>query len=257
MRGEWEAPPAKAACHKKTHGFACVYPAEIDRKNAHMRQHAGVFAANFSSNLLWQNCFAPKKSAFCAEPRRAAAGILDVCQGGATMGLRETRLLRRMFSCGRRPKAGGAVLVSGCGLLASGDVIASALAGLRSIINRRCCYYFFLRLFNDGLFDFDDSGIGNGGYYNVGLLLRNLALKYSINMNIVNETVGVSKAGQDYKLSDYLQVKTLSQEASRIGDISFLRLTDDSSGATMRKVRKVIPIQPKGASIWDETTGTL
>ena len=69
-----------------------------------MRQHAGVFAANFSSNLLWQNCFAPKKSAFCAEPRRAAAGILDVCQGGATMGLRETRLLRRMFSYARRPK---------------------------------------------------------------------------------------------------------------------------------------------------------
>ena len=51
-----------------------------------MRQHAGVFAANFSSNLLWQNCFAPKKSASCAEPRRVAAGILDVCQGGATMG---------------------------------------------------------------------------------------------------------------------------------------------------------------------------
>ena len=98
---------------------------------------------------------------------------------------------------------------AGCGLLASGGVIASALAGLRSIINRRC-YYFFLRLFNDGLFDFDDSGIGNGGYYNVGLLLRNLALKYSINMHIVNETVAVNKAGQDYKLSDYLQVKTLS-----------------------------------------------
>ena len=136
-------------------------------------------------------------------------------------------------------------------------VIASALAGLRIIINRRC-YYFFLRLFNDGLLDFDDSGIGNGGYYNVGLLrFRNLALKYSINMHIVNETVGVNKAGQDYKLSDYLQVKTLSQEASRIGDISFLRLTDAPSGATMRKVRKVIPIQPKGASIWDETTGTL
>ena len=105
-------------------------------------------------------------------------------------------------------------------MLASGGVIASALAGLRIIINRRC-YYFFLRLFNDGLFDFDDSGIGNGGYYNVGLLLRNLALKYSINMHIVNETVGVSKAGRDYKLSDCLQVKTLSQEASRIGDISF------------------------------------
>ena len=146
---------------------------------------------------------------------------------------------------------------AGSGLLVSGGVITGALAGLRIIINRRCCYYFFLRLFNDGLFDFDDSGIGNGGYYNVGLLLRNLALKYSINTNIVNETVGVNKAGQDYKLPDYLQVKTLSQEASRIGDISFLRLTDAPSGATMRKVRKVIPIQPKGASIWDETTGTL
>ena len=146
---------------------------------------------------------------------------------------------------------------AGSGLLASGGVIASALARLRIIINRRCCYDFFLRLLNDGLFDFDDSGIGNGGYYNVGLLLlRNLALKYSINMHIVNETVGVNKAGRDYKLSDYLRVKTLSQEASRIGDI-FLRLTDASTGATMRKVGKVIPIQPKGASIWDETTGTL
>ena len=276
-----------------------------------MRQHAGVFAANFSSNLLWQNCFAPKKSAFCAEPRRAAAGILDVCQGGATTGLRETRLLRRVFFVAGGLKPGALVFVSGCGLggggfdaaggvrgsgcagfarlrdsgstfgsgggtgrgfggslsfggvcagsglLASGGVIASALAGLRSIIINRRCYYFFLRLFNDGLFDFDDSGIGNGGYYNVGLLLRNLALKYSINMNIVNETVGVNKAGRGYKLSDYLQVKTLSQEESRIGDISFLRLTDASSGATMRKVRKVILIQPKGASIWDETTGTL
>ena len=71
--------------------------------HARMRQHAGVFAANFSSNLLWQNCFAPKKSAFCAELRRVAAGILGVCQGGATMGLRQTRLLRRMFSYARRP----------------------------------------------------------------------------------------------------------------------------------------------------------
>ena len=142
------------------------------------------------------------------------------------------------------------------GGLAGSTIIAGLLTSFRTI-NRRCCYYFFLRLLNDGLFDFDDSGIGNGGYYNVGLLLRNLALKYSINMNIVNETVGVNKAGQDYKLSDYLQVKTLSQEESRIGDIPFLRLTDASSGATMRKVRKVILIQPKGASIWDETTGTL
>ncbi|MEF2924244.1 MAG: hypothetical protein U0O14_05385, partial [Oscillospiraceae bacterium] len=47
-----------------------------------------------------------------AEPRRAAAGILDVCQGGATMGLRETRLLRRMFSYARRPKGGALFLLA-------------------------------------------------------------------------------------------------------------------------------------------------
>ena len=46
-----------------------------------------------------------------------------------------------------------------------------------------------------------------------------LALKYSINMNIVDETVGINKSEQEYKLSDYLKVKTLSQEASQIGDI--------------------------------------
>lgn len=130
------------------------------------------------------------------------------------------RCLSRRISRGCGSQGFGGVGV-GSGLLVSGGVIASALAGLRIIINRRC-YYFFLRLFNDGLLDFDNGGIGNGGNYNVGLLrFRNLALKYSINMNIVNETVGVDKAGQDYKLSDYLQVKTLSQEASRIGDISF------------------------------------
>ena len=47
----------------------------------------------------------------------------------------------------------------------------------------------------------------------------NLALKYNINMNIVDETVGINKSEQEYKLSDYLKVKTLSQEASGIGDI--------------------------------------
>ena len=46
-----------------------------------------------------------------------------------------------------------------------------------------------------------------------------LALKYSINMNIVDETAGINKLNQEYKLSDYLKVKTLSQEASLIGDI--------------------------------------
>ena len=47
----------------------------------------------------------------------------------------------------------------------------------------------------------------------------NLALKYNINMNIVEEQAGINKSEQEYKLSDYLKVKTLSQEASGIGDI--------------------------------------
>ena len=34
-------------------------------------------------------------------------------------------------------------------------------------------------------------------------------------------------------------------------------LTASAQGAIMRKARKVILIQQKGASIWDETTGTL
>lgn len=160
---------------------------------------------------------------------------------------------------GRTGRGFGGSLSSG-GVCAGGGLVGSVT--IADVLTRLCtingsCCRFFLRLFNDGLFDFDNGGIGNGGNYNVGLLLRNLALKYSINMNIVNEAVGVNKAGRGYKLSDYLQVKTLSQEESRIGDISFLRLTDASSGATMRKVRKVILIQPKGAGIWDETTGTL
>ena len=79
-----------------------------------MLTHAGVFSVDFSSNLLWQNCFAPKKGASCAEPRRVAAGILDVCQGGATMGLRQTRLLRRMFSYARWPKRPAFVCGEGC-----------------------------------------------------------------------------------------------------------------------------------------------
>lgn len=52
------------------------------------------------------------------------------------------------------------------------------------------------------------------------------------------ETVGVNKAGQDYKLSDYLQVKTLSQEASLIGDISFFALDRCSIGCYNAKSKK-------------------
>ena len=75
----------------------------------------------------------------------------------------------------------------------------------------------------DGATDIFQKGLWEPGHTEV-VALRfknngNLALKYNINMNIVDETVGVNKFNKEYKLSDYLKVKTLSQEASLIGDI--------------------------------------
>ena len=75
----------------------------------------------------------------------------------------------------------------------------------------------------DGAADIFQKGLWEPGHTEVVALKfknnGNLALKYNINMNIVDETAGVNKFNQEYKLSDYLQVKTLSQEASAIGDI--------------------------------------
>ena len=75
----------------------------------------------------------------------------------------------------------------------------------------------------EGAKDIFSKGLWEPGHTEV-VALRfknegNLALKYNINMNVVDEKKGVNKAGQPYKLSDYLKVKTLSQEASGIGDI--------------------------------------
>ena len=75
----------------------------------------------------------------------------------------------------------------------------------------------------DGATDIFQKGLLEPGHTEVvALKFKNngsLALKYSINMNIVDETAGINKLNQEYKLSDYLKVKTLSQEASLIGDI--------------------------------------
>ena len=75
----------------------------------------------------------------------------------------------------------------------------------------------------DGATDIFQNGLWEPGHTEVVALKfknnGNLALKYSINMNIVDETAGINKLNQEYKLSDYLKVKTLSQEASGIGDI--------------------------------------
>ena len=75
----------------------------------------------------------------------------------------------------------------------------------------------------DGATNLFQKGLWEPGHTEVVALKfknnGNLALKYNINMNIVDEKVGINKSEQEYKLSDYLKVKTLSQEASGIGDI--------------------------------------
>ena len=48
----------------------------------------------------------------------------------------------------------------------------------------------------------------------------NLALKYKIGMNVVSETAGTNKAGNPYKLSDYLKVATTAIMARNTGNIT-------------------------------------
>ena len=75
----------------------------------------------------------------------------------------------------------------------------------------------------DGATDLFQKGLWEPGHTEVvALRFKNngsLALKYTISMNIVEEKAGINKSEQEYRLSDYLKVKTLSQEASLIGDI--------------------------------------
>ena len=59
-------------------------------------------------------------------------------------------------------------------------------------------------IFQKGLWEPGHSEVVGLKIHNAG----NLALKYSISMNIVNETKGINKAGDEFALSDYLKVKT-------------------------------------------------
>ena len=69
-------------------------------------------------------------------------------------------------------------------------------------------------LFGDGLFEPGYTRVVAFRISNKG----NLALKYNMSMNLVSETKGVNKAGEEFALSDYLKVKTSPiQEANQIG----------------------------------------
>ena len=84
--------------HKKTCGFACAFLAEIQPKKTPHTPVWGVFLADFISKIHWQNCFAPKKSKFCAELRRDGAGMLTHGKTAQRRSPCKICLLRRMFS---------------------------------------------------------------------------------------------------------------------------------------------------------------
>ena len=71
---------------------------KYNRKKLPIRQYGEIFSADFISKIHWQNCFAPKKSKFCAELRRDGAGMLTHGKTAQRRSLCKICLLRRMFS---------------------------------------------------------------------------------------------------------------------------------------------------------------
>ena len=84
-------------------------------------------------------------------------------------------------------------------------------------------------LFGNGLFEPGYTRVVAYRITNNG----NLALKYNMSMNLVNETKGINKDGKEFALSDYLKVKTSPiQEDNYIGNITLgLAFDRDASKA--------------------------
>ncbi|MBO5340390.1 MAG: hypothetical protein J6A62_05280, partial [Oscillospiraceae bacterium] len=70
----------------------------------------------------------------------------------------------------------------------------------------------------DGAADLFQKGLWEPGHTEVAALkIENkgsLALKYAVNMNIVDENVGMNKDGKDIKLSEILQVSAITLQAN-------------------------------------------
>ena len=107
--------------HKKTCGFACAFLAEIQPKKTPHTPYGEFFSADFISKIHWQNCFAPKKSKFCAELRRDGAGILTHGKTAQRRSPCKICLLRRMFSYAESAKA---ALLGAKGMLCYGSGIS-------------------------------------------------------------------------------------------------------------------------------------
>ena len=87
----------------------------------------------------------------------------------------------------------------------------------------------------DGASNLFQKGLWEPGHTEVVALkvtnTGSLALKYNISMNVVSETEGTNKAGETYKLSDYLKVETLAQGANSYGNVALaLAFGDRASG---------------------------
>jgi len=79
---------------------------KYNRKNLLIRQYGEIFSADFISKIHWQNCFAPKKSKFCAELRRDGASMLTHGKTAQRRSPCKICLLRRMFSYAESAKGG-------------------------------------------------------------------------------------------------------------------------------------------------------
>ena len=110
--------------HKKTCGFACA------------------FLADFISKIHWQNCFAPKKSKFCAELRRDGAGMLTQGKPAQRRSPCKICLLRRMFSYAESAKA---ALLGAKGMLCYGSGISLLSKSVLSSIEVRESPNFLMR----------------------------------------------------------------------------------------------------------------
>lgn len=114
---------------------------KYNRKNSPYAS-MGSFLADFISKIHWQNCFAPKKSKFCAELRRDGAGMLTHGKTAQRRSPCKICLLRRMFSYAESAKA---ALLGAKGMLCYGSGISLLSKSVLSSIEVRESPNFLMR----------------------------------------------------------------------------------------------------------------
>ena len=137
-KGTFGAQKSRAAQGRLRIRKHAVLPApfwlKYNRKKLPIR-HMGSF-------FHWQNCFAPKKSKFCAELRRDGAGILTHGKTAQRRSPCKICLLRRMFSYAESAKA---ALLGAKGMLCYGSGISLLSKSVLSSIEVRESPNFLMR----------------------------------------------------------------------------------------------------------------